>query len=135
MCTYISLSCLMAVHGGKSLQASGVRNENSYEQPCKPINSGWAFCGKKKYKNLNPISKEEEMNKQTEKHIKYFNQKELSNLGIIKEHILRSSAYENSKILVDIKTLMKCNLNCINIIVINYLQHNYLCQVFFFSYY
>lgn len=46
--TYISLSCLMAVHGGKSLQASGVRNENSYEQPCKPINSGWAFCGKKK---------------------------------------------------------------------------------------
>lgn len=64
ICTYISLSCLMAVHGGKSLQASGVRNENSYEQPCKPINSGWAFCGKKKYKNLNPISKEEEMNKQ-----------------------------------------------------------------------
>lgn len=54
--TYISLSCVMTVHGGKSLQAKGVTNENSYEQPCRPINSGWAFCGKKN-KNLNPISK------------------------------------------------------------------------------
>lgn len=41
--THISLSCVMAVHGGKSLQANGVRNENSYEHPCRPINSGWAF--------------------------------------------------------------------------------------------